>query len=174
MNARGVSLVELVVVLAILAILLAIVLPSYAYFSAVNRVAAFTNDVVGALQLARSEAIRRATRVTVCVSAAAMDPAPSCQPAASWQDGWIVFVDGGVSGTLDGDDQVIRVAGGQAVRGDLTISSNFADFVSYLASGESRGQTNLGNGTLSLCLEGHMRSIIVNNTGRVRLETEAC
>jgi type IV fimbrial biogenesis protein FimT len=173
-NAKGVTLVELIVVLAILSILLAIVLPSYAYFSASNRIAAFTNDLVGAFQLARSEAIRRATLVTVCASRTSMDTTPTCDASASWQEGWVLFQDGGVTGNLDGDDLIIRVGSGQAVQGELSADTNFNDYLSYKSTGVSQGSTGLGNGTISLCISGHGRIIIISNTGRIRLKTEDC
>src|SRR4030066_971324 len=98
MNGRGFTLVELLVVLAVGAILLAIAIPSYAFLVNTNRLAAATNALFSYLQLARSEAIKRATRVTVCKSSNAMAAQPSGNAAAAWQGGWVIFVDGGAKG----------------------------------------------------------------------------
>jgi len=65
-HARGFSLVELMVTIAVLAILLAIGIPSFASLIASNRLTSATNELVAALQTARTEAIRRNVRVTVC------------------------------------------------------------------------------------------------------------
>ena len=172
MKKRGFTLVELLVVLAITGILLAIVVPSYAFFVNTNRLAAVTNGLVSAIQLARSEAVKRGTRVTVCKSGNAMDATPSCDVEAAWQHGWLVFVDGGTPGTIDAGDTLLRVQDGAA---QATITAgNYADSISYLPSGVSQGSTGLANGTFRICVMGNRRDIIINRTGRVRLDKGAC
>lgn len=64
-NARGFSLVELMVTLAILVILVALAAPSFTTFIKSNRLTARANDIVTALNLARSEAIKRGATVNV-------------------------------------------------------------------------------------------------------------
>ena len=173
MRQHGTTLVELVVVMSIAAILLAIVVPGYAYFSTINRLAALTNGLTGALQTARSEAVRRALRVSVCKSNTAMSTTPACDAGAKWSDGWVVFVDGGTRGVLDGSDEVLRVGDAQSTA--LTVSTtNFSTYLSYLPTGQSQGPSGLGNGTISLCLAGESRSLIINNTGRIRLSQGEC
>jgi type IV fimbrial biogenesis protein FimT len=171
MASRGFTLVELLVVLAVGSILLAIAIPSYAFLVNTNRLAAATNALVSSLQLARSEAIKRATRVTVCKSSNAMTAQPSCNAAAAWQDGWIIFVDGSTKGMADGADEVLRVYG----PGNISYTaSNFNSYISFLPHGRSQGPNGLGNGTFSLCLAGELRKIILNSTGRIRLGKGTC
>lgn len=173
MNERGFTLVELLVVLAVGAILLAIAIPSYAFLVNSSRLAAVTNDLVTALHLARSEAIKRGMRVTVCKTSNAMVGTPVCDTAASWQQGWLVFVDGGTKGVIDSGDTLLRVQDSLSAAVTIT-TSNFSSFVSYLPSGKSQGPNELANGALRVCMAGTRRDIIINNTGRIRLATNTC
>jgi type IV fimbrial biogenesis protein FimT len=78
---------ELMVVMAIVAILLGIGVPSYRYITNSYRMSAEVNGLLGDLQYARSEAIREGQGVTVCVSPGGVN----CSGAVTWQSGWVVF-----------------------------------------------------------------------------------
>ena len=173
MNGRGFTLVELLVVLAVGAILLAIAIPSYAFLVNSSRLAAVTNDLVTALHLARSEAIKRRMRVTVCKTSNAMAETPVCDTTASWQQGWLVFVDGGTKGVIDSGDALLRVQDSLSAVVTIT-TSNFSSFVSYLPSGKSQGPNELANGALRVCVASTRRDIIISPTGRIRLDTNTC
>lgn len=173
MKNTGVTLVELLVVLAVASILLAIAVPGYAYLAGTSRLAAVTNDFVTALHLARSEAIKRGMRVTVCKTRNPQAAAPACDAGAAWEQGWLVFVDGGTRGALDSNDILLRTQG--RVTGVIfTPPQNYSRYVSYLPSGNTQGSGNLANGTLSLCATGSRRDIVINNAGRLRLVTGTC
>ena len=92
--ARGFTMIELAVVLAIVAILLRIAAPGMSRTVAARALAAQSSEFMAALRFARSEALKRGSAVTVC---AAVPPgaAPGCQGprAADWRSGWIVFAD---------------------------------------------------------------------------------
>jgi type IV fimbrial biogenesis protein FimT len=169
---QGVTLVELIVTLAITAILLAIAIPGYANFMNFNRLVAVTNDLASSLQLARSEAIKRGKRVTVCKSSNPMETFPGCDSSAGWQQGWLVFVDGSTKGILDTGDQLLKVHGDVATA--AITASNFGAYASYLPSGNSQGPGGLGNGTFHICLAGSKRSIVINTIGRMRVAKGTC
>lgn len=87
---RGFTLVELMVTLAVAAILATIAAPMLTGFLARSQMNAVANDFTGALQLARLEAVSRNTCVAVCRRA----PTGAAQCAGddgAWNAGWIVY-----------------------------------------------------------------------------------
>jgi type IV fimbrial biogenesis protein FimT len=87
----GITLVELMVTIAIMAILLVIGLPSYQYITESYRMSAEANNLLGDLQYARGEAIREGQGVTVCSSTNSTTATPTCSNSSAWQTGWVVF-----------------------------------------------------------------------------------
>jgi prepilin-type N-terminal cleavage/methylation domain-containing protein len=90
-RSRGFSLTELMVVMALAAIVFAIGAPSFTQFRLNNRLTNSANDMLSATVLARTEAIKRQRAIAVCPSANPLDDSPSC--TADSTAGWIVFVD---------------------------------------------------------------------------------
>jgi len=86
---RGVTLLEMLVVVAIAATLVALAAPSFASFRRAAGVSAAANELLGALYFARSAAILGGTPVTLCLSADAATCVSSDAPAAAI--GWLVF-----------------------------------------------------------------------------------
>ena len=96
----GFTLLELMVTVAVAALLLAIGVPTFQSMVRNNRIAAHTNDFMSSLNLARSEANKRGRRVVLCKSdktdnIAACTAANNCctTSTGNWEQGWIVFVD---------------------------------------------------------------------------------
>lgn len=168
----GFTLAELLVALAIVAILLTLAWPSYQQFVVDSRVTAQANEFLTALTFARSEAVKRNTTVTVCKSA----DGAGCTTAGGWQQGWIVFVDEGTVATVDGTDTILRVA--PAMNGPSTLVGTTADvasYVSYVPSGRSQLASGAAQGgTLALCSNVNLavrRDVVVNAaTGRAHVE----
>ena len=86
----GFSMIELMVTVAVLAILVAIATPSFTAIINNNRLTSSANELVASLQLARSDAVTRNTSVRLCRSADSV----SCVGAtgATWA-GWITVVE---------------------------------------------------------------------------------
>jgi type IV fimbrial biogenesis protein FimT len=93
-RSAGVTLVELMFALAVLGILVALAVPSFTGASLSSRLSAIANDLHASVQIARSEAIKSNTTVTLCTSTNGTD----CAASGDWEQGWIV---------LDVNDNVI-------------------------------------------------------------------
>ena len=102
---RGFSLVELMVTIAIVAILVAIAFPSFESTFRSNRLATATNEMLASISLARSEAVRSTRGSGICASE------DGSIGDGDWNDGWIVWLDeaGGNAAQFDeGVDTVVR------------------------------------------------------------------
>ncbi len=110
---RGTSLLELLVTMSVVGILFSAAIPSFIDFSVRNRIVSYSNEFISAISMARSEAIRRGTTVSICHS----DDNATC--SGSWSDGWIVFAN------TDGDSPAVVDAGEPLIRAFPSLSDNF-------------------------------------------------
>ncbi len=162
---RGFTLLELMTAIAVVGIVLAVGIPSFRTFIASNRLASQTNELLTALSLARSEAMKRGVAVTVCQSA----NQTSCQTSGSeWRVGWIVFAEtaGGV-GTVNTGEPIIASRPALPGNNSISFNGNPAWRVTYNVQGMT---TSLG--TLSVCDSvrmGYKREIRIARTGRAEM-----
>ena len=177
----GFSLIELMVALAVVAVIIAVGLPQASVFFKGNRMVVNANDLLAGLHIARSEAIKRNSRVSICKSTNAGDAAPTCATGAEgWDEGWFVFVEGTDAGNIIGtysvnDGAILRVNTG-AEGGAVTITAEDSDIDKYV-SFTSRGIPKLSNGSgqsglFQVCDnrgEASARGVLLNDSGRVRV-----
>jgi type IV fimbrial biogenesis protein FimT len=100
----GFTLIELLVVIVIAAILMGVGVPSFKYVTNSNRMSAEVNGLLGDMQLARAEAIKDGSSVTVCSSA----DGAKCSGSTDWSQGWIVFTDPADLGVFDPGEVILR------------------------------------------------------------------
>jgi type IV fimbrial biogenesis protein FimT len=113
-NLSGFSLIELIVTLSVVSILAFVAVPSIKNILKDHRLSGYTNDLVADLNTARSEAIKRATPVTLCKTLNPQNSSPACNTTAAnaWTTGRIMFVDADSDGVVDSGEQVLRLRQG--------------------------------------------------------------
>lgn len=168
----GFTLVELIITLTIAGILLALAVPAMQTFILDQRLTTQANDFIADLNLARSEAVRRAASVTVCKQGGTV-ASPSCSTSAAWSVGRIVYVDTDSDSTLDSSETVLRV------RESLDGTSNTLNAIPSSTNSivfAGTGLTTLSSGTeiaMRLCdSRGASKAVTVwiNSTGRTRID----
>lgn len=169
-NVAGFTLVELMITLVVLAILVSVAIPSFKDTIIRNSIESQISDLQSSLSYARSEAVSRSTRVSICRSS----NSTSCSSGTSWTDGWIVFIDNnsaGSHGVVDSGEEIIKVHEALDAGNSLTLSDGATkDFIQYDSRGVISGDSALSNGTFSICKPGesatYARGLIVTVTGR--------
>jgi type IV fimbrial biogenesis protein FimT len=171
---RGFTLIEMLIALAIFAILVRLGLPSYRDWIASQQLANHAHYVADMLDLARSEAIKHGYRVNLCKSR----DKRLCTEDGGWEQGWLLFVDENHSGQVDGDESVLRKEG--PAGNEITMRGNrpVEDYVSFTSLGHARMLSGaLQMGTFVLCKPGqNALNVVLANSGRARIDktSERC
>jgi type IV fimbrial biogenesis protein FimT len=169
---QGFTLVELMVALAIAAILMTVAVPSMQDAALNGKLRAQSNAFLASLHLARSEAIKRNGRVVLCKSSDGVD----CAVSGGWEQGWIVFSDNNNDANRAGDtDEVIverhePLASGFLLRGGASVAS----YISFNPAGSTMSTSGaLQFGSVTLCRSQPMsdqgKQIVLNAAGRARV-----
>lgn len=161
---HGLTLIELIIALAIMAIILTLAAPSFAALLQDTRLTTTVNSLVSTLQHARSEAIKRGISIVVCKG----QPDVGCSNRRSWSEGWFSFVDS--DGDRDWSENEAQLWSQPALSEGTQL--NFAAFPSanhvfYYPEGSASS-----NGTFVFCDtrgSNHAKALILANSGRLRI-----
>jgi len=166
----GFTLVELMIVVVIVAIVLTIAVPGFRDVLLRNRMAGKLNELVAAMQMARSEAIKNNMNAVFCKST----NGTSCNGIAtdSWSEGWLVWLNTDGDTNVDADE--IVGSGGStddfAFVGDgdgTTTDIHSLARIEFRADGAAIVGGVPGSGTLKLCIDQQLAGLIsLDLTGR--------
>ena len=167
----GFTLIELMVTLAIAAVLLVVGVPSFVSFQRNSQLTSLTNSLVAAIYAARGEAMKTGLNAFVVPTG----------NGAAWTAGWIVFVDKDRDGSFsESADTIVQTQA--APESYFTVSGNGTAgetpaYIMFDSSGYSKTKT-AGFGALTLSLtrtdvstaaqSEQTRRIIIASTGRLR------
>ena len=164
-GASGFTVIELMITIAVAAVILTLGIPSFQGLMERNQLTANINNFVSSLALARSEAIKRNLPVALCAS----NNGENCS-GGGYESGWIVYVNRNSDGNRDNNEELLWVS--EALPANLTLRGNgcCSTNIPYTPSGQIAGIS----GSISLCKNNQTeksRQIAISTTGRVRLKS---
>lgn len=159
---QGFTLIELIILLAIVSILFRFGIPAFHDIMANNHMTTQINTMVTSFNLARSEAIKRNKNVVLCPNSEG-----SCAKQPHWHNGWLMFVDNNFDRELDDkEEEIIYI---EAAKENIEIiSSRYRRRVVFHPMGTSAGS----NASYVFCDQrgpSKARAIILSNGGRARV-----
>lgn len=158
---QGFTVLELMITVAVAGVVLSFGVPNFIGLIANNRAVTHTNDLVAALNVSRSEAVRSGATITLCSSTDGV----LCSASNDWSTGWII---------QNGAAEVLRAwperAGGAGI---LTGNVSQVQFQARgsLPAGVPQPLLQL---TLPHCKNNQARNVRVNSAGRISVNRVAC
>ena len=162
---RAFSLYEALVTLTVVSTVTTVAVPSFQQLTSSQRMSGAVNSLVTALNLTRSETIKRGERAALCPSS----DGRTCRNNTVWEEGYLLYIDRNGNHEFDTGETAVRMFG--ATPG-LHIRSAHRDQVTYQPNGMASGSTI----TITFCDKhgrGAPRAVIVSNSGRPRTSTRS-
>jgi type IV fimbrial biogenesis protein FimT len=170
---QGFTLLELMVTLAVAGILLIIAQPALQGVVRSHRLTLAANELVGAANLARNEAIQRGSRVTL-VPCRWDDSSANCAAGSTWREGWAL-----IAGPAEGSTE-LKVTSANLLRlfsslpAEVSMSNIAPGYLSYTRDGRALKWDGFPqNQTVTLSAGDGSRQVIINRLGRVRAQKGA-
>lgn len=175
LKSQGFTLIELMVVIAIVAVLTTLAAPSFKQMIQSNTISAAVNGLLSDMRFARSEGIRRGGGVVICHSAAPQANSPTCNTGADWKTGWIIFHDLNNDGIKDNTDPVLKAQGPlTAIDTVAELNTSTGKFI-FAATGRTTGlsaATGIKFGGSNFVTD-RQRVLCVGISGRSQLGVDA-
>jgi len=161
---QGFTLIELLVVIAIIGITLAVAIPSFQAMIASNRLTTTTNNLVSALQLAKSEAIKSNRLVIV-----------STGTSSNWASGWFIFADKSQNNTQATDGTEPTIGSFEALNTGFTIkpagvATNYSGNSMVIYRPDGRINADVIFYFCSPVNTADFRKLVIQSTGRVKVQ----
>lgn len=167
--AMGFTLLEALVVVALLGILVSLAAPAMGDLQTKFRLQAQAEGFLDSLILARSEALRRQQRVSLC--ARASDSA--CDTTGQWNQGWLVFVDSNDNALRDPEEPLIENHAALPQGSMVASNSTVRRYFSYNSEGRSMAINGaFMAGTMRFCQPSKSAGwqVVINALGKPRIE----
>jgi type IV fimbrial biogenesis protein FimT len=168
----GFTMVELMVVIAIAAILATLAAPSFTQLIENNALSSDVNTLLADMRLARNEAVRRGTTIVMCRSAnpEAVAPAnPVCANGSDWRSGWIVFEDLNGNNGHTSNEPLLRQQGPLPRSGGVLTGSGNTNVFRFVATGRLKATGDADSLVFSSLSSGSQRIVCINMSGRARI-----
>ena len=156
---RGVTLIEQIMVVAIIGVLAAIAAPPLAGLLRRNQVQVAQTDFIAALQHARGAAVTSGRPTLFCPSR----DGTRCSGETRWESGWLI----GHDNNRDGQPGTTPLRMHASYSGITILGDNGRPLVRFRSDGSASGTTN----TLRICRRGQVDQallVVVSNVGRIR------
>lgn len=164
---RGFTLIELMITITVMAILLMVGLPSMQSFIAQNRLSGNANEFIGATMMARSEAMKRGSAVTICRAVnAETSTTNSCDTSKNdWSSGWLVVV----VNTVDSTQNVVLARQGALTAGTTVTPTSTATTPTSIIYNALGAPTQAPPGAFAFAFNSQFtRSVCFDPSGRAR------
>ena len=140
--AKGFTLIELMITIALAAIILSLAGPGFQELVRRNQVRAITDDFYTVFNTARSEAVKRNSQVVLCASSAGV----SCD-GATWDSGWLMFIDDDGNGDVNGAEPIVQVGSALPANYTLRAGAPYSTAITLNPDGSVNGIS----GTFRIC-----------------------